>query len=304
MPPSNPQLRNLDLNLLRIFDAVMLDRNVSRAAERLFLSQPAVSHALARLRHAVGDELFVKTTHGVRPTPRAMELAEPVNQALAALESALNPPQFDPATSSRVFRIATHDYFTAVIAAALAKRLTDEAPGISVRLKPTEGRAVEMLDQQEADFAVSAFGELPERFQRLALFEDKYVCVMRQGHPLTKGRLTIKRFADARHLLISPRGDERGFADTVLATLGHTRQIAMIVNQFASAAEIIAHSDMILTVPERIADRAVATFGCVTRPCPIDPPDAFNHTSVVWHGRFGRHPAMEWFVQTLVQVCA
>lgn len=282
----------------------MVERNVSRAAERLFLSQPAVSHALSRLRHVVGDDLFIKSTHGVRPTPRAMELAEPVNRALAALEDALNPPVFDPTTSNRIFRIATHDYFTAVIAAVLAERLTETAPKISVRLKPTEGRALEILDQQDADFAVSAFGELPDRFESVPLFQDEYVTLMRAGHPLAKGNLTTKKFASARHLLISPRGDERGFADTILAVQGYTRHVAMIINQFAPAGEIIANSDMILTVPRRIADRAIQTFGCVARKSPIEPPDAFTETSVIWHKRFGNHPAIQWFADTLVEVCA
>ncbi len=304
MNQKTSQLNALDLNLLRVFDAVMQDRNVSRAAERLFLSQPAVSHALGRLRHALGDPLFIKVPGGVRPTPRAQELAEPINQALHALDEALRPTTFDPALSGRVFRIATHDYFTAVVAARLAERLSEIAPGISVRLKPTEGRALEMLDQQEADLAVSAFGELPDRFASLQLFTDHYVCLMRKGHPLAQGRMTLKKYADARHLLISPRGDERGFSDAALASAGYTRHVAMIVNQFAPAAEIVASSDLLLTVPDRIAAPAADRFGCVIRPCPIEPPDTFLQTSVVWHARLGEHPANRWLRELLVELCA
>ncbi len=295
-------VNSLDLNLLRVFDAVLAERNVTRAAERLYLSQPAVSHALTRLRHAVGDDLFVKVPGGVRPTPRARELGAPVNEALAALEQALNPPEFDPATSTRSFRIATHDYLTTVLMADLAAHLAALAPGVSVRLRPTEGRALEMLDQQEADMAISAFGVLPERFDEQVLLRDRYVCVMRAGHPLAAARLTVGRFARARHLLISPRGDERGFVDTALAARGLSRRVAMIVNQFAPALGIVAASDLVLTVPERVVAGAADPSALHIAPCPVDTPDTFTKTSVVWHRRLGRHPALAWLRETLVQV--
>ncbi len=294
----------LDLNLLRVFDAVMAERNVTRAAERLFLSQPAVSHALGRLRHVLADELFVKVPGGVRPTPRAQELAGPVNEALAALEQAFNPPAFDPARSTLRFRIATHDYLATVLMAALAERLAGEAPGISVRLRPTEGRALEMLDLQEADMAISAFGELPERFEERKLFDDHYVCVMRRDHPLAAKRLTLKRFAAARHLLISPRGDERGFVDTALAAEGLTRHVAMIINQFAPAARIVARSDLVLTVPARIAQQDAEAFDLKVMPCPVEVPESFTRTSVIWHRRLGRHPAFQWLQQVMAEVAA
>lgn len=296
-------IQSLDLNLLRVFDAVMEERNVSRAAERLFMSQPAVSHALSRLRHSAKDELFVKSSGGMMPTPRAVELAVPVHDALSMLENAFNPPEFDPETSNRVFRIATHDYFTSVIAVDLAALLSNVAPGVSIRLKPTEGRALEMLDLQEADVAVSAFGELPDRFEETKLFEDRYVCVVRKAHLLAKGRMTLKKFASARHLLISPRGDERGFVDTALAREGLTRHVGMIVNQFASAPGIVAESDLVLTAPERIAIQAVEKHGCVLKPCPIEAPEAFTKTSVIRHKRLGNHPAIDWLCDLMVDVC-
>ena len=294
----------LDLNLLKVFNAVMTERNVSRAANKLFMSQPAVSHALSRLRHSLKDELFIKAPGGVAPTPRAVELGEPIHSTLVALEEALNPQEFDPLTSRHVFRIATHDYFTSVIAAELANWVKERAPNISIRLKPTEGRAMEMLDNQEADVAVSAFGELPDRMVALDLFEDEYVCVIGKHHPLAKGKLTLKRFANASHLLISPRGDERGFVDTALAKQGLTRQVSMIVNQFASAAEIVANSNLVLTAPQRIAQQAVDRYGCVIEPCPIDAPETFTSTSVVRHRILGNHPPIHWLCETLRQVCA
>lgn len=298
------KLASLDLNLLRVFDAVMATRHVSRAAERLYLSQPAVSHALARLRHTLDDPLFVKVPGGVRPTPKALELAAPVSGALASLEQALNPPVFDPDTSSRVIRVATHDYLVTVLMAGLAGELRSRAPGISVRVRPTEGRALEMLDAQEADMAISAFGELPDRFEEQVLFRDRYVCMMAQDHPLSSVRLTLKRYAGARHLLVSPRGDERGFVDTALAGQGHTRHVAMIINQFSPVGGIIAGSDMVVTLPERIAAVQAKEHHLHVTECPVEAPEAFTQTSVIWHHRLGVHPAFSWLRQLMVEVAS
>lgn len=295
---------SLDLNLLRVFDAVMTEGNVTRAADRLFLSQPATSHALGRLRHILKDDLFVKVPGGVRPTPRAQELAGPVHEALTSLEQAFNPPEFDPATSNRVIRVATHDYLVTTLMARVAADLADHAPGISLRLRPTAGRAPEMLDLQEVDMAVSAFGDLPERFDKAVLLRDRYCCVVRRGHPLARGKMTLKRFAEARHLLISPRGDERGFVDTDLAGQGMTRHIGLIINQFAPAGEIVAATDLVLTVPERLARMQADTHGLVVLPSPVEPPGAFTSTEVVWHRRLGNHPALTWFRDRLIALAA
>ncbi len=294
----------LDLNLLRVFDAVMAEGNVTRAAERLFLSQPATSHALGRLRHLLKDDLFVKVPGGVRPTPRALELAEPVHAALSTLEQAFNPTEFDPAASTRVIRLATHDYFTTLLMDDVAAYLAEHAPGISLRLHPMAGRALEMLDLQEVDMAISAFGELPERFAKTELFRDRYVCLVRRGHPLAGGKLTIQRFAAARHLLVSPRGDERGFVDTSLAGEGLTRHVAMIINHFAPAGRIVAGSDLVLTASERLARVLCAEQELVMLPCPLDTPAAFSSSEVIWHRRLGEHPALAWFRGVLAKLAA
>ncbi|MEM1088825.1 MAG: LysR family transcriptional regulator [Pseudomonadota bacterium] len=294
----------LDLNLLRVFDAVMLERNVTRAAERLYLSQPAVSHALTRLRHTLKDPLFVKGPQGMQPTPRAVELAEPINGALMALKDALDPTVFDPAESNRSFTIATHDYLTTVLMDRVAAHLSEFAPGVRIHLKPTEGRALEMLDRQEVELAISAFGELGSRFTQQQLFEDGYVVLTRRDHPLAQGRLTVKRFAQARHLLVSPRGDARGWVDTVLAGQGMTRQVAMVINHFAPAGQIVAHSDLVLTLPERVAARFCEDPTLVQHPCPLKPLETFTRTSMVWHRRFGQHPALDWLRGTLLKVAS
>ncbi len=295
-------INSIDLNLLKIFDAVMSEGNVTRASQRLYMSQPAVSHALNRLRHALKDELFVKSSSGVRPTLRAQELAGPVNVALSALDGALQTTRFDPESSDRVFRIATHDYLTTVLMASLARYLNAHAPKVRIQLKLMEGRALEMLDQQEADLAISAFGALPARFESQTLIEDKYVVVMRGDHPLARQKLTVKRYAAASHLLVSPRGDPRGFVDTALTRLGLTRHVAIVINQFSPAAAIIQQSDLLLTAPERIAKQHARSHDLKVVQCPVDSPEPYSITSMVWHSRFGNHPAHDWLREVLVKV--
>lgn len=292
---------SLDLNLLRVFDAVMAERHVTRAAEKLFLSQSAVSHALTRLRHALKDELFIKVPGGVMPTPRAQELSVPVSRALRQLEDALSPAEFNPSSSTRVFRVAAHDYFATVLAESVAETLMRVAPDVSFRVRPTAGRALEQLDNQEVDFAISAFGELPERFESVGLLKDRFVCIMAKAHPLARQRLTLKRYAAARHLLISPKGDERGFVDQMLASEGLTRHVAMIINQFSPAGRIVASSDLLLTLPERLALQFAANESVKLCECPVGSPRAFNETVLVWHKSYGNHPALIWMRSVLEQ---
>ena len=297
-------LAGLDLNLLLVFDAVMAERNVTRAGRRIGMSQPAVSNALNRLRHHLKDELFVRTAEGMRPTPRALELAEPIQGALGQLQSALDRQDFDPATARRTFRIATTDYIVSILMPALAGYLMRYAPGVDLRILPIGGRLFEMLDAQEADFGITTVGDAPDRFERALLFEEEYVCLMHPHNSLAEGTLTIPAFAAARHLLITPRGDARGFIDEALASRGLTRRIAMTVNQFALAAPVVAASDLIVTLPRRIANLHALTYGLKTVACPISTPRRFRVGEIVWHRRLGRHPANDWLRDLLIAIAA
>jgi DNA-binding transcriptional LysR family regulator len=224
---STINLRRLDLNLLVVFDAVMAERSVTRGAQRVFLTQSAVSSALGRLRHQLGDELFLRGPGKLRPTPRALEIEEPVRALLAELQQVLAPATFNPATEHRRFTIATNDYFTAVVAPPLARRLARVAPGVDVNIVPTAGRALEMLDAREADVVCTSWGQLPERFATATLVQDEYVCVVRKDHPFARKPPTLRQFAQAKHRLVSPRGDAHGFVDERLAEKGLTRRIVM-----------------------------------------------------------------------------
>jgi DNA-binding transcriptional LysR family regulator len=265
-------LRRVDLNLLVIFDALMRERNVTRAADKVGLSQPAFSNALSRLRAFFADDLFLRGPDGMRPTARALELADQVHAALAAIDAALDPVKFDPKTAHRTFTIETNDYVVSAFFPALMQMLRREAPGVDIRVSPQAGRSFERLDVQEIDLAISAFGDPPDRFGVEELSRDGYGVVMRKNHPLAEEKLTLARYAAASHLLVTPRGDPRGFVDEQLAEKGLTRRIALTVNQFASAAPIVAATDLVATLPMRMAAIGAKRFGLVIRDAPILPP--------------------------------
>lgn len=288
-------LRRLDLNLLVLFDAVMQERNVTRAAQRLFLTQSAVSNAMARLRAQLGDELFLRGPGKLRPTPRALELAPVVHGLLEELKHALDPPRFDPATTRHTFTVATNDYFTAVVAPPLMALIAREAPQVDVRIIPTGGRTFELLDEGGADVACTAAGAPAERFGHETLVEDEYVCVVNRKHRFANKAPTIAQFARAEHVLVSPRGDARGFIDEALAERGLTRRIVMTVNHFAAAPMIVAGSDAVLTVPRLVAKTYAPAQRTVLVPCPLPAPLALRRMSLLWHARLGAHSAQAWF---------
>jgi DNA-binding transcriptional LysR family regulator len=297
-------LRRLDLNLLVIFDALMAERNVTRAAHRIALSQPAFSNALSRLRHHLKDELFIRGPDGMLPTPRALELAPQIHAVLAALEAALDPQHFEPHSAERTFTIDTNDYMVSTAMPVLMARLAELAPGIDVRVLPPAGKAFERLDAREADFALGTYGEIPERFGVAIIDDNDFSCAMREGHALARGRFDLKRYAEARHLLITPRGDPSGFVDEALARHGLTRRIALTVNHFTVVPSIIASTDLITTIPKRIADQYAPLYRLKLRPSPVETPRNYAHIQLLWHKRLGQHAAYNWFRELLFSIVA
>jgi DNA-binding transcriptional LysR family regulator len=287
-------LRSLDLNLLVVFDAVMQERSVTRAAEKVFLTQSAVSSALSRLRVQLKDELFVRGPGKLRPTPRALELEQPVRALLMDLERVLQPQTFDPQRQRRSFTVATNDYFTAVVAPRLAQLLAAEAQAVDLRIVPINGRAHELLDTGQADVVCTAAGQVPERMRAERLIEDDYVCLVRKDHPFARKPPSLAQFAKARHVLVSPRGDSHGFVDEQLATHGLTRRVVLTVNHFAAAPQIVVESDMVLTVLRRIAERFAPSHSTAMFDYPLKAPTALREMSLIWHSRLGEHPAQQW----------
>jgi DNA-binding transcriptional LysR family regulator len=299
-----PTLAALDLNLLLVFDAVAREQHVTRAAHNLGMSQPAVSAALGKLRHFFADELFVKVPGGVRPTARGSELQTPVRHAIAELEAVISPVTFDPGTAKATFTIAMEDYAKAVLLPPLAGRLAREAPGVRV-IARAGGHDVSprLLDAAEADFAVGTFADPPDRFAWQELFDDEHVAVLRSDHPaLESGALTLEAFASARHLLVSLSGPPRGFVDRLLEARGLERRIAMVVDSFLAAPAVLAGSDMIATLPRRLAENYAPDLGLALVAPPLTMPRA--KLRLLWTRRTGRHPARDWMAYTLTELSA
>lgn len=294
-------LAGMDLNLLRVFDAVMRERSATRAGEAIGLSQPAVSRALTRLRHHLKDDLFIRAPNGLRPTPRAEELALPVRRALSILELALDPVEFDAATSTRTFTLVTNDYVAGVLLPDFVSHITTAAPNVNLRLLPSTGNSLDLLDQQMADFSITPRGALPERFDRLELSDAEFVLVMRRGHELSEGEITLTRFAAAPHLVLTLRGDDRSFVDDVLDMHGLKRRVAMTINQASIGPTLVAASDMILMAPRELAEKLAPLHDLVVREAPIQGPPISARVSLIWHKRLASHPAHDWFRKTLVE---
>ena len=286
-------VQEVDLNLLRVFDAVLRDRGVTAAARRLDLTQPAVSNALARLRALFDDALFVRTSAGMDATPFARELAGPVRQALALLESALaHGPGFDPATSTRAFRFYMSDLGQIEFLPPLVERALKLAP--LVRL---EAVALEVEDIAEAlgagtlDLAVGFLPGLGPPVRRQPLFRDPYVCLMRAGHPLAQEKLTRKAFLAASHALVSYRGGHR-VIEEAFERAGLARRIALRVPHFTVVPMVLERSDLILTLPARVARVFERREGLKSLPIPLPIPPA--EVAAHWHERFEADPGGRW----------
>ena len=247
----------IDLNLLVIFDAVMAELNVTRAAEKLAMTQPAVSKALKRLRRAFNDDLFIKVPSGVKPTPKAVEIWTPIHNGLTDIRQVTQPSSFEPATASDTLTIALNDYLANLLALPLIEQLAQEAPKINLRFVPnTNINAPALLEQSEIDMALGAFSTLNPRLQTQNLFTDRYVCGMSKQHPLAQRKLTLDQFVRANHLLITLSGEPTGYVDRILWEKGLQRRIMMTVNQFALAPAILANSNLIAAINYRSVQRS------------------------------------------------
>ncbi len=287
--------RRLDLNLLVVFDAVMQERNATRAAEKLNMSQPAVSHALGRLRAALGDELFVRTPEGMEPTPQAEHLAPSVRQALADLGAALESNRtFEPQDVSRTFVVSLNNYGALVMAPSLAAVVAREAPLVTLDLRPSGTLAVaERLDRGEIDLALGSTGAPAERFCDVRLFEDRFACLLRQDHPAIgpSGKIDVQSLAALSHLEVSSTGEGTGFVDEELARLGLERRVVLRAPLLATIG-ILTQSDMVAVMTERAA-RAFA-FKAPLQVLTLPFPSPTLPFAMLWHRRQEDHAAHRW----------
>lgn len=300
----------LDLNLLRVFDVVMQERSLTKAAERLNVTQPAVSNAIRRLKDALKDDLFVRAGQGIEPTARAMELWSAVHQALLDLGDAIEPESFNPALSEQVFHLGMIDATAARLLPPLAQIQAEEAPHIRLHVSALLSRDPRvLLDEGEIDVAVGYFpavqADLTARAQSDAtvqydsrlLYQREYVCAMRSEHPLAQDDMSLEDFCAARHLVVSLSGRPYGFIDEALSGLGLSRQVVMTVNQYFTAARIVAETDLLTAMPRKFAATAELAKGLELRELPLPVTPVSVH--VLWL-RGNRHPAaVAWLLEAL-----
>jgi DNA-binding transcriptional LysR family regulator len=310
----NVNFRTLDLNLLRVFDEVMAERSLTRAARNLAITQPAVSNALRRLRDVLGDELLRRAGGGVEPTPRALALWPAVREALGQLQRTLAPREFDAGIADTAFVLAMADATAAELMPGLVEIMEREARAVSLRVLPLTTRDPRrMLENEEADVAIGYFpavsASLAARspsdgaaFATHRLFGGQYVCVMRRDHPLATAPLTLDAYCAARHLLVSFSGRPYDFIDQTLAALGRERHIVMTVNQFFTAARVAAHSDLLLVMSSHFIHLTGVADRLAQRALPFEAPPM--HVDALWHRRAQHEHAHEWLRQALLRSVA
>jgi DNA-binding transcriptional LysR family regulator len=296
-----PKLAALDLNLLVVFDAIMRDRSVTRAGQRLGLSQPAMSHALTRLRHMLKDELFVRSPNGMVPTPRAEELATPIRIALDGLQQSLETVQFDPSKATATFRIAVDNYAAIVLVAPIAAKIAKIAPGVRLDFRPSGTlNVLEQLDRSELHLAMGPSGVQGERFSRKRLLQDQFVVVHRKGHPAARAQeFSMEKLATLPQLEIS---SAQFGADSIDTGPGRSKPGpgSAMRAPFLSAAQILATSDLVSVLPLNVARNMTRSHHLVFRrlsrsPKPIE-------AAMIWLRRLDNQPAHAWLRDVISRV--
>lgn len=296
-------LRSVDLNLLVVLNALLTECHVSRAATQLGMSQPAVSQALARLRYLFDDPLFVRGAGVLRPTARAIALAEPLRDALDRIRGTLVEPTFDPLTAKQTFRLAMSDYGAALVLPKLMTDLRKHAPGIE--LVVTQSSREEMANrvlEGELDLALGVFPNLPPQLRSSVLFEERFVCIADRDNPILRNRtLTLESYLQSPHVLVSVRGEPVGEVEAALADLGLSRRVVAILPHFLVAPDMIANTDLLLTIASRGLRRPIENSRLIV----IDPPvqiAAFSFLQI-WHTRNDASQSQAWLRQRIAAAC-
>jgi DNA-binding transcriptional LysR family regulator len=287
-----------DLNLLVVFDMVEQEKNLTRAGLRLGMSQPAVSHALGRLRHLLKDDLFVRTPTGMHPTPRAERMVGPVRAALQELQVTLEADEFDAAQAANTFTIAVNNSAARAVVPALAHRVAQLAPAVVLDVRPIGLlHVLDQLDGGGVQLALSALTDGGDRFKCVGLLDDEYVVILSDAHPMAQiADLSLERFAALPHIVITSSGDDTIFIDDALAEHGLSRFIRAKVPLHA-LAPVLVNSGALAVVPRRAAADLIAICPLVMRPLPFPSPRV--GLSMIWHRRLDNHPAHRWLRGTL-----
>ncbi|MGB1560981.1 MAG: LysR family transcriptional regulator [Sinimarinibacterium flocculans] len=296
-------LNKVDLNLLLVFNQLVIERRVSRVAESLGVSQPAVSNALNRLRKLLNDDLFLRTSHGMEPTPRALQLAEPIAYAIDTIKSALSQESvFEPATSTRSFTIAATDIGEIYFLPPLLNRLAEMAPGVTLStIRHNPANLKDDMESGRADFAIGLLPQLQGSFFRQRLFRQRFVCVFRNQHPLAKRKIVSKEdFYSAKHAVVVLHGTGHGEIDKLIDRKGAERRIQLSVPHFVAMGHILQETDLIATLPERLAKRLEGPFKLTCVPHPVKLPD--HSIDLFWHAKLHRDPANQWLRRLMFEL--
>jgi len=296
-------LRSLDLNLLLIFDAVYGERSISRAAEKLHLSQPTVSNALARLRERLNDPLFERSAHGMLPTTRAKSLAEPIRQALDLLEGGLRgDDEFEFGQSDREFVVAVEDYGETVILPRFCDWLSEVAPNIRIKIRPESSTMLQSeLRDGDVDLALDYFALQDSTFENRCVLTETLLCLSRRDHPQVEEKLTLETYLSLRHVVLSPRASSRPMIDLALAKRGLQRKISVTVPHFLSMPQMVQMSNMLCTLPRRMANFYADHFRVMSHTVPIRTPKFPVY--LIWHETFNKDSGHQWLRRHLIEFC-
>ena len=287
-------IKNFDLNLLVVFKTLYEERNVTKASKKIGITQPAMSNALNRLRYLVKDELFIRGPKGMRPTPRANELASPIQTALNNLELSLSSINFDPQTTKKLYKISISDDVAPLILPNLINFLEKESPNSSLRIRSEQGsEALKLLDSNDIDFAIGRLEMVSTRFESVDLYTEKYVCMMNSDHPLAKDeKLSIEQYLSSKHLRVAPAGTPVAPIDRSLSQLNLEREIFARIDLVTMAPLILKNSDLILTLPSKTAQRMAKNYNFSIAELPIGLEQ--RQTKLLWHRELTNHPAYDW----------
>jgi DNA-binding transcriptional LysR family regulator len=293
-------IKRMDLNLLVALDALLDERNVTRAADRLALSQPALSGALARLRVLLGDPLFIRAQRGLVPTPRAIELAPSVKRIVQEAQDLLRPSAFDPAVASGQLTIATTDYMQATLVVPLLETLRSSAPGITIVVRSLELSDIPArLERGDLDLGITIPEFAPPELRSRLLYRERYAGAARKGHPIFRNDVSVEALCAYPHVLVAPRGGApHGPVDDALAATGHRRSIALAVPTFLILPHALRRTDLLAVAPERLLRGMERDLRLFEVPVLLAP---FN-VIAVWHPRVQNEPRHRWVRHHLAEV--
>jgi len=293
-------MKQVDLNLFVIFDAIMREHSITAAAEQLAMTQPSVSNAVARMRHAWNDPLFVKKGRGIKPTPMAERLWQQVGAPLEQITEAANQHKFDATTAKRTFRIALTDFAVDILWLPLRVLIEQEAQYINIHAIPYAVNASNLLKEAEADLIIDISPDSDPALAATKLFDNEYVCAMSHRHPLSGKEITMDNFIAADHLLVSLSGEASGAVDEILAKQGLKRRIACTVNHFSCIPKMLTNSELITIIPRPIIDYTINANDLYITPPPFQISPA--PISMIWHQRNDRDLGLKWLRDNILKI--